>query len=137
MKSLVVPIITLAFLASGCRTTTTDVPANLGSAVIVRAVPESAWRLVDEGRLAGFVVRFETPGSAQGAYFSVRNEHQQELGIVDVEGRAWRYRAHARESDWLGTGTVVSGARAILGASEFARLVAVSLDELSGPHVER
>lgn len=121
---------TLAFVGFGCRTTSTNVPPNLGTAVVVRATPNAAWRVDDQGRLCGYVVRFETPGSTQNTYYSVRNEHHQELGIVDVEGRAWRYRAHVREPEWLGTGTVRSGARAILGASESARLDETPLDAL-------
>lgn len=123
--------ICLALVAAACRTTTTSSPPNLASAVIVHALPQAAWQVVDDEHVAGWVVRFETAAAGDKAYFSVRNEHQQELGVIDVDGRAWRYRAHQRDPDWLGSGTVVSGARNILGASDRAQLVPVDLDSLN------
>jgi hypothetical protein len=117
-------------LAAACRTTTTSSPTNLDSAVIVRAMPHDAWQVLDGERLVGWVVRYETAVAGDRAYFSVRNVHQQELGVVDLDGRAWRYRAHQREPEWLGTGTIAGGARGILGASEKAELVQVELDRL-------
>jgi hypothetical protein len=124
-------LLVVAFSGVACRTTTTSSPPNLSSAVVVRNLPQEAWQIVDGGRIAGFVVRFGTSDPRDKAYFSVRNEHQQELGIVDVEGRAWRYRAHQREPDWLGSGTIAAGARSILGATEDAKLVPIALDRLA------
>jgi hypothetical protein len=121
----------VALSVVGCRTTSTSGPSNLSSAVIVRAMPQEAWQVKDGERVIGFVVRFETTGESDRAYFSVRNEHQQELGIVDAETRVWRYRAHQREPDWLGSGTVESGARSILGGSAGTQLVPIALDRLS------
>jgi hypothetical protein len=125
-----VPIALLALCA--CRTTTQSLPPNSDSAIVMRTTPVRAWELLDAGKRLGSVVRYETPDHAQ-AYFSVRNEHGQELGVVDIEGRAWRYRAHQREPDWLLTGTVVQGARAILEASPRAELLDVSLEALLNP----
>jgi hypothetical protein len=123
----------LATLAVACRTTTTSSPPNLSSAVIVRSMPHEAWQVVDGDRVVGWVVHYETSVAGDRAYFSVRNEHQQELGVVDRDGRAWRYRAHQRESEWLGTGTIAGGARGILGASEKAQLVPIALERLGEP----
>jgi hypothetical protein len=124
-------VVTVALLVVGCRTTSTSGPSNVSSAVIVRAMPQEAWQVKDGERVIGFVVRFETTGEGDKAYFSVRNEHQQELGIVDAETRVWRYRAHQREPDWLGSGTVESGARSILAGSAGTQLVPIALDRLS------
>jgi hypothetical protein len=52
----------------------------------------------------------------------VQNVLQQELGRIDGLGRAWRHEPHEREPLWVGTGTVIEGARAILGASPNAVL---------------
>jgi len=125
-----VPIALLGLCA--CRTTTQNLPRNGGSAIVMRTAPVRAWELLDAGKRLGSVVRYETPDQAQ-AYFSVRNEHGQELGMVDIEGRAWRYRAHQREPDWLLTGTVVQGARAILEASPRAELLDIGLEILLSP----
>jgi hypothetical protein len=52
--------------------------------------------------------------------------------MVDFEGRAWRYRLHEEELEWLGTGTVVEGVRRILGTSALALLESAELGSLSG-----
>jgi hypothetical protein len=126
-------LLLLATLVVACRTTRTSTPPNMSSAVIVRAMPDEAWQVVDGERVLGFVVHYATSGDADKAYFSVRNEHQQELGIVDAQGRAWRYRVHQREPDWLGSGAIASGARSILSGSDSTRLVPIALDRLSEP----
>jgi hypothetical protein len=61
-------------------------------------------------------VRFEDESAPEHTFFSVRNERHQELGMIDRLGRAFRYRPHERDPEWLGTGTVLDGTRRILGA---------------------
>ena len=117
-------------LAAACRSTTTSSPPNLSSAVMVRAMPHDAWQVVEGEKVVGWIVRYETAVAGDRAYFSVRNVHQQELGVVDLDGRAWRYRAHQRDPEWIGTGTIAGGARGILSASEQAQLVPVGLERL-------
>jgi hypothetical protein len=118
-------------LVAACRTTTTYSPPNMDAAVVVRSEAVFAWELRDADHVVGYVVRFETGEHASKTHYSVRNEHRQELGIVDADGRAWRYRAHQREPEWLGTGTVQKGARLILDASDHASLVVTDLARLS------
>lgn len=113
-----------------CRTTSTQVPANMGSAVVVRAQPVAAWTVVDQGVTVGWLVRFDTPEAVDRSYYSVRNEHRQEIGLVDLDGRAWRYRAHVREAEWVGTGTLKHGVRAVLETSDALRLVPATLEQL-------
>lgn len=120
----------LPTLCAACRTTATQVPVNMESAVVLRATAVSAWRVEDEGALAGYVVRFDAPEREDRSYFSVRNEHRQEIGLVDRDGRAWRYRAFVRDAEWVGTGTVRSGVRTILGTSERTRLVSIPVEQL-------
>lgn len=120
----------MAFTVS-CSTTVTNSPPGLAAAVVTRCVPVRAWDVVDGTRHAGSVVRFEDPSEAERAWYSVRNEHRQEVGIVDVDGRAWRYRPHEREPEWLGSGTVLAGAGRILDASPAATLVEVGVDEIA------
>lgn len=123
-------ILPLALLA-GCRTTTTSTPANMGSAIVMRAEPVFAWEMRETDRLVGYVVRFQSGDTAPETYYSVRNEHNQELGIVDSSGRAYRYRAHQRDPEWLGTGTVERCAKLVLDTSESARMIATDLARLS------
>lgn len=123
-------VLLAVLLAPACRITTTSSPSNMGAMIVTRSMPAKAWEVVEGARRVGYVVRYEAPDAADRAYFSVRNEHGQELGIIDVEGRAWRYRAHASDAEWLGSGTVVQGTRSILEASDRAELDPVDLERL-------
>ncbi len=125
----------LAALACACRTTVTSSPPGLASAVVTHFQPVRAWDVVDGARHAGSVVRFQDPDREGRAWYSVRNEHRQEVGIVDVEGRAWRYRPHEREPEWLGSGTVLAGAGRILEAGPAATLVEVGVEEIAARSV--
>lgn len=125
--------IAVVFLAcAACRTTTSNSPPRLAEAVVLQSRAVRAWDLVDGASLPGWIVRFEEPNTAARGWFSVRNAYGQEIGIVDSEGRAWRYRPHQREPEWLGSGTVLAGASRILAASPAAQLVEVSVEELAG-----
>jgi len=121
----------LAALAGGCRTTVTNSPPGLANAVVTHFEPVRAWDVVDGTRHAGSIVRFQDPDREGRAWYSVRNEHRQEVGIVDVDGRAWRYRPHEREPEWLGTGTVLASAGRILAAGPAATLVEVDVEEIA------
>jgi hypothetical protein len=86
----------------------------------VASFPGDAWTILggSDAEL-GFVVRFEevAPTLDQArTFFSVRNIHGQELGLVDDLGRAWRYRPHALEPDWVGTDGLAEGVARILGS---------------------
>lgn len=95
---------------------------------VLVSTPRAAWRVVEAEVELGFVLRFEASEDGR-TFHSVRNQWNQELGLVDAEGRAWRYRPHASEPEWLGTGTVGQGAARILGA-EGAGLEPMALHEL-------
>lgn len=117
--------LTLAAAAASCVHTTTHHPVGSGAGATLHAVPlVSSWDVVERGRTVGAVLRFEAPPHAtvDGSFhYIVRNEHGQDLGFVDSMGRAWRRRPHA-EDEALGAGTLVSGARRILGVGDAARL---------------
>jgi hypothetical protein len=91
--------------------------------------PVRAWEMVREGQVLGVVVQFaELAGERR--FYSVRNAQQQELGLVDELGRAWRYRAHITEPEWLGTGTVLDGVRSILSVGAEIQGFEVPIDTL-------
>jgi hypothetical protein len=129
----------LALLASvlalvACRTERTIAPAGLAAARPLLLTPQRTWRVVEGGELAGLVVRLAPADDRERAskhLYSVRNPLHQELGVVDGLGRAWRHELHAAEPRWVATGTLLEGARAILGAGASAELL-----ELSGPSSE-
>jgi hypothetical protein len=121
----------LAVVFGSCRTTRSTQPSGANEAYFVSlSSPDRAWRVAGPERDHGFVVRFREEDHAERTYFSVRNVHLQDLGIVDARGRAYRYRPHQRDPDWVGSGTVLEGARRILDAPEPCRLEEVALGAL-------
>ncbi len=138
------------------RATALLIPALLASCVTVletrtsappapavASLPSEAWAVQDaSGDELGLVVRFEEIApDLEGpprTFLSVRNLHGQELGLVDDKGRAWRYRPHAAEPDWVGTAGSTEGVALILlgnpapdsGTARRIRLVPVELDDL-------
>jgi hypothetical protein len=124
-----------ATLALGaCRTTTTSRSPAPDQPFIAHGTAAKAWDVRDDGRLLGSLVRYDMQSDVRQGYYSVRNRDGQELGLVDLEGRAWRYRPHEREAEWLGTGTVLEGARRILSGSWATALEETDLATLSVPH---
>lgn len=115
-------------LVLGCQTRVVTAPAYSSEAIAAVATPKRAWELVEQGRVVGVVVEFETSGGRR--FFSVRNAWEQELGLVDAVGRAWRYRPHEREAEWLGSGTLTDGAAQVLGVRGRAELFEVRLEQL-------
>ena len=119
----------------GCRTTLTDEPAGMWLAQPAQLDLVRAWRVVEQGRTRGIVVQFETadePSAPTHHYYSVRNALEQELGSIDAQGRAWRFEVHQRDARLVATGTVLDGARAILGLEGASQLVEEPVDLLRG-----
>jgi|SoiMethySBSTD1v2_1073268.scaffolds.fasta_scaffold69700_3 hypothetical protein len=123
-------LLLLPLLLAACRTTQTSERSGPTSVALTRAEPVRAWELWQEGKLLGVLVRFEDTADARRAFYSVRNREGQEIGLVDLDGRAWRHRPHESRPEWLGTGTVIEGSRRILGGSAQSQLVEVELEKL-------
>lgn len=115
-------------LLAACETTETHGPASSPPAIIAASTPAQAWVLRHGGRSVGALVRFEEQGSQRFLY-SVRDNYGLDRGIVDSEGRAWRFVPHA-EPVWTGTGTVLVGAGSILDLSAAPSMHGVELDAL-------
>lgn len=98
-----------------------------------RALLQKTWEVRSGLELHGFVARYASQDVPPRTYFLVQNRERQDLGLIDSFGRAWRYLAHERESEWVTTGTVLQGARAILSAGPEATLVEVAADEATPP----
>ena len=120
---------TLLLGASACLTTISRSPADGPNVSATVSIASRAWEVVEGGRVAGVVVEFSERGGER-RFFSVRNAEQQELGMVDVYGRAWRFLPHDEESEWLGTGTVARGARQIIGLEGEVELFEIELETL-------
>jgi hypothetical protein len=127
------PILVLAAAAlallSGCRTEQTLAPAGLSTSRPLLLVPQRTWRVVESGELRGIVVLMAPEDAATQRskhLYSVRNPLQQELGVIDGLGRAWRHEPHVPEPRWVATGTLREGVSAILAAGSSADLVEVT-----------
>ena len=116
--------------ATSCHTTSTSRAPGPDSVEITQASPVRAWELWHAGRYLGAVVRFDVRGDSSRFFYSVRNREGQEMGIVDLHGRAYRYRAHVTDSEWLGTGGVFEGALSILDAPASGEAVEVDVSRL-------
>jgi hypothetical protein len=119
-------------LPAACTTESHSQIAGPKIAIVTRTLPSKGWEVRDDGRLAGSVLLYEEPGNASAGYYSVRNAQGQVLGMVGLDGRAWRYRLHEPEPEWLGTGTVLEGVRRILGTSALSALDEAELASLAG-----
>jgi hypothetical protein len=130
MRLRALPLLPLVLLGA-CRT---EVQRTLrydhGAAEAAWSAPTRAWEVVSDGRVVGVVVEFRESGDGR-RFFSVRNPEQQELGMVDEHGRAWRIRAHEAEPEWLGSGTVAEGAARVLDLRQPATLFEVALETLA------
>lgn len=101
-------------LLPGCMTTTTtQEPPGIERAVLTPVPAVRAWVVLEAGRVEGSVVRYAERGQDGRFLYVVRNVWDQDLGVVDELGRAWRRVPH-QEDRWIGTGTVADGVRRIL-----------------------
>jgi len=124
------PLLLLLLPLVACHTTETSQPPGPSTIAVTRATPVRAWELWQEGLLLGSLVRFEETGDAGRAFYSVRNREGQEIGLVDLDGRAWRHRQNQKHPEWLGSGTVIEGTRRILDGSEKAELIEIDVARL-------
>jgi len=124
--SVLLPIAILVLLA-GCRTVEIRSPISATGEIKV-GVPARAWEVVHgERELAGLVILFEGARASESIYV-VRNVWQQDLGLIDNHGRAYRYLPHHRSPAWVGSGSVSQGVERIL-ALEDCRLFEVPFRE--------
>lgn len=124
------PFLLLGLCAAllGCVSTKSErLSYDDSSGAPVHLVPERAWELRDGVLVVGHVVLFDAHDDSGHIYYSVRNSWQQELGLVDELGRVWRFRPFEEEPEWMGSGSVVEGARLILDLGPAAALHEVEL----------
>ncbi|MCZ6597660.1 MAG: hypothetical protein O7B99_08485 [Planctomycetota bacterium] len=99
-------------LSTACRTTQVERRAAPVQPVVRHLAPVRAWDVTAREGVVGRVVQFT---SAEDSVYMVQNPWNQDLGMIDQLGRAWRYRPHEREPAWVGSGTILEGAQTILG----------------------
>jgi len=112
------------FLAcAACRTIATSAPASSPVPAVQVGTRERTWEVRSGGEPLGFVVLFQERGLVRDSLYVVRNPWHQDLGMIDGLGRAFRYLPHCEEPVWVGSGTIVAGARVILGAAGECELI--------------
>ena len=117
---IALPVALVVVCALGCRTTRTERFAPPSHVAVEQGVPARTWNVLVAGENVGRVVEFQAAQPPAAPMFIVQNAWSQDLGLIDEHGRAWRFRPHQREAEWVGTGTVADGAAWILGAPECA-----------------
>src|SRR5262245_50936294 len=108
---------------AGCRTIATHEVSSAPLPDVRVGERARCWDVVCSGERVGVVVLFQHSGRVRDSVYVVRNPWQQDLGIIDGLGRAYRYVPHEEEPAWVGSGTVAAGAQRILGASTPCELI--------------
>lgn len=129
-SALVALLFALPWLAVSCVTSENVKYFKSPKMDAVRTAPSRAWRITDGEGPIGFVVMFRSEENEEQLWFTVRNEWNQDLGMVDSLGRAWRFRPYGEEAEWLGTGTVADGTGQILRLEASPHLEEIELDTL-------
>lgn len=123
-------------LALACRTTETRSVSSERTPLVRVGTRARTWEVRCGGELLGLVVSFQERGLARDSLYFVRNPWNQDLGLIDGLGRAYRYLPHREEPSWVGTGTITAGAERILDAAAPCELVEVGPLGEPGPGSE-
>ncbi|MSR62997.1 MAG: hypothetical protein EXS08_11185 [Planctomycetes bacterium] len=118
-------------LTLGCRTIATRSLSSSPTPLVRVGTQAKTWEVRSAGERLGLVVLFQERGLVRDSVYLVRNPWNQDLGLIDGLGRAYRYLPHEEEPAWVGTGTIAVGAQRILGAGDDCELV--ELDPTLGP----
>lgn len=128
MRVCIGALLVLCGLTAACRTIETKRPIYRSEPVRT-APPTRMFEVQDERGPQGFVVLFEATASPQEALYVVRNLHQQDLGVIDALGRAFRYQPHEEKPTWVGSGSILRGVHRILKTRSQPIMQEVSLPE--------
>lgn len=129
MKTALLATLASLPLAACMTQTTTMEPAGLDRAVLTPVPAVRAWVVLDQGEVVGSVVRYAETGQDGRFLYVVRNLWDQDLGVVDELGRAWRRVPH-REDEWIGTGPVADGVRRILEVGQTASMSERAIEDV-------
>lgn len=123
-------------LLSACRTTETRGLSSAPTAKVRVGTHARTWEVHSSGEVVGLVVLFQERGDAHDQVYVVRNPWQQDLGLIDGLGRAFRYVPHLEDPAWVGSGTIAVGAQRILGANDGCELVEIDAETASAGGLE-
>lgn len=111
-------LLVLALLGEGCRTIETRSVSSAQQPTVRVGARSRAWEVRRGAERLGQVVLFQERGLVGDSVYVVRNAWNQDLGLIDGLGRAFRYLPHLEEPAWVGSGTITLGAERILGVAE-------------------
>lgn len=126
------PLLALTLVSAGCRTIETRPVASAPPPTMRIGSRARVWEVRRGEERLGHVVLFQERGLAGDSIFVVRNSWNQDLGLIDGLGRAYRYLPHLEEPAWVGSGTIALGAERILGAPD-CTLIELEAEADSGP----
>ncbi|MFT6833215.1 MAG: hypothetical protein ACJAZN_003396 [Planctomycetota bacterium] len=118
-----------ALALPGCLTTSSSQPVGADQAVLMAIPVSRAWIVHEGDQIVGSVIRYSETGADGRFLYVVRNPWDQDLGVIDERGRAWRRIPH-QEDHWIGTGTVLHGVRQILDTGIEGRLVEIPASDV-------
>lgn len=116
------PVLPLLLCLGACRTVETRELRPVATEVRV-GQRARGWDVVFAGERVGQVVLFQDRGRIGDSVYIVRNRWNQDLGLIDGLGRAYRYLPHHRQPAWIGSGTIALGVERILGIESTCELV--------------
>ncbi len=126
-------LVTSVLLGASCRTTSMREVSSASAPSVRTGKRARTWEVRSEGAVLGLVVLFEDGLREQDSVYVVRNPWNQDLGLIDGLGRAFRYVPHREEPSWVGSGTIAVGAQHIFGTNGACELIEQSEPE-TGPH---
>ena len=126
------PVFALVLACASCRTIETRSVASTPPPAVRVGERARVWDVRRGTERLGQVVLFQEHGLAGDSVFVVRNAWNQDLGLIDGLGRAYRFLPHLEEPAWVGSGTITLGAARILAVEECA-LVELGSEPESGP----
>ena len=126
------PVFALVLACASCRTIETRSVASAPPPAVRVGERARVWEVRRGTERLGHVVLFQERGLAGDSVFVVRNAWNQDLGLIDGLGRAYRFVPHLEEPAWVGSGPITLGAERILGVDECA-LVELGTEPESGP----
>ena len=126
-------VISMLPLLGACRTVATREVSNQPPVTVRVGQRARSWEVRQGDERVGLVMLFQDRGRIGDSLYIVRNNWNQDLGLIDGLGRAYRYLPHHKEPAWIGSGTIALGAERILGLDRSCALVEFDVEAQAAP----
>lgn len=81
------------------------------------------YRIESHGEILGYLVELKFEGDPVVAKYLVQNSFHQQIGFIDRNGRAFRYRVSDGGLEHLATGTMAENLKAFWGLSDPPKII--------------